>query len=85
MSRLDNLLGELKKRRVYRVAGGYPWLTRPLPLWNLLSEAKELKLFDGVGHLPPAELRIRRSAISSIATWPADAGPRLAVPVRSGA
>jgi hypothetical protein len=27
-------------------------------LWNLLSEPKELALFDGVGHLPPLELRI---------------------------
>jgi dienelactone hydrolase len=31
------------------------WLTRGLPLWNLLSEPKELKLFDGAGHRPPAE------------------------------
>jgi eukaryotic-like serine/threonine-protein kinase len=36
----------------------HPWRTRALPLWNLLSEPKELALFDGVGHLPPAELRI---------------------------
>jgi formylglycine-generating enzyme required for sulfatase activity len=36
----------------------HPWLTRALPLWNLLSEPKELALFDGVGHLPPLELRI---------------------------
>jgi formylglycine-generating enzyme required for sulfatase activity len=36
----------------------HPWLTRALPLWNLLAEPKELKLFDRVGHWPPAELRI---------------------------
>ncbi len=33
------------------------WLTRGLPLWNLLEEPKELALFDGAGHLPPAEQR----------------------------
>jgi eukaryotic-like serine/threonine-protein kinase len=36
----------------------HPWRTRGLPLWNLLTEPRELALFDGVGHLPPAELRI---------------------------
>jgi tRNA A-37 threonylcarbamoyl transferase component Bud32/dienelactone hydrolase len=35
----------------------HPWNTRALPLWNLLREPKELKLFDGVGHRPPVELR----------------------------
>jgi formylglycine-generating enzyme required for sulfatase activity/tRNA A-37 threonylcarbamoyl transferase component Bud32/dienelactone hydrolase len=35
----------------------HPWNTRALPLWNLLREPKELKLFDGVGHHPPVELR----------------------------
>jgi eukaryotic-like serine/threonine-protein kinase len=38
----------------------HPWRTRGLALWNLLTEPKELALFDGVGHLPPAELRIPR-------------------------
>lgn len=36
----------------------HPWRTRALPLWNLLTEPKQLELFDGVGHLPPPELRI---------------------------
>jgi formylglycine-generating enzyme required for sulfatase activity len=36
----------------------HPWLTRALPLWNLLREPKELALFEGVGHVPPPELRI---------------------------
>jgi eukaryotic-like serine/threonine-protein kinase len=36
----------------------HPWLTRALPLWNLLSEPKQLALFEGVGHLPPPEMRI---------------------------
>ena len=36
----------------------HPWHTRAQPLWDLLSEPKELKLFEGVGHWPPAELRI---------------------------
>jgi formylglycine-generating enzyme required for sulfatase activity/dienelactone hydrolase len=36
----------------------HPWRTRALPLWNLLSEPKELALFDGVGHFPPDEMRI---------------------------
>jgi formylglycine-generating enzyme required for sulfatase activity len=36
----------------------HPWLTRALPLWNLLSEPKELALVDGAGHVPPAEVLI---------------------------
>jgi eukaryotic-like serine/threonine-protein kinase len=36
----------------------HPWRTRGLALWNLLPEPRELALFDGVGHIPPAELRI---------------------------
>jgi len=36
----------------------HPWRTRAEPLWNLLSEPKELALFDGVGHHPPDEMRI---------------------------
>jgi eukaryotic-like serine/threonine-protein kinase len=36
----------------------HPWLTRALPLWNLLPEPKELQLLDGIGHTPPAEHRI---------------------------
>jgi hypothetical protein len=38
----------------------HPWLTRGLPLWNLLAERKELALFDDAGHYPPPELRIPR-------------------------
>ncbi len=36
----------------------HPWLTRALPLWNLLSEPKELVLIDGAGHVPPLDARI---------------------------
>ena len=36
----------------------HPWLTRALPLWNLLREPKELALIDGGGHVPPLEARI---------------------------
>jgi dienelactone hydrolase len=36
----------------------HPWLTRGLPLWNLLVEPKELVLIDGVGHHPPPEVRV---------------------------
>jgi pimeloyl-ACP methyl ester carboxylesterase len=36
----------------------HPWLTRGLPLWNLLREPKELALFEGVGHVPPTEMRV---------------------------
>lgn len=36
----------------------HPWRSRAQPLWNLLSEPKELALFDGVGHVPPDEMRI---------------------------
>ncbi|HSG07367.1 MAG TPA: SUMF1/EgtB/PvdO family nonheme iron enzyme [Longimicrobiales bacterium] len=36
----------------------HPWYTRALPLWNLLSEPKELVLVDGGGHVPPLEERI---------------------------
>lgn len=36
----------------------HPWLTRGLPLWNLLTEPKELQLFDGGGHVPPIEQRV---------------------------
>jgi pimeloyl-ACP methyl ester carboxylesterase len=36
----------------------HPWLTRALPLWNLLRQPKELVLLDGVGHHPPPELRV---------------------------
>ncbi len=36
----------------------HPWLTRALPLWNLLRQPKELVLIDGVGHHPPPELRV---------------------------
>jgi len=36
----------------------HPWLSRGLPLWNLLSEPKELVLVDGGGHVVPPEQRI---------------------------
>jgi eukaryotic-like serine/threonine-protein kinase len=36
----------------------HPWRMRAQPLWNLLREPKELALFDGVGHVPPDEMRI---------------------------
>jgi serine/threonine protein kinase/formylglycine-generating enzyme required for sulfatase activity len=36
----------------------HPWLSRALPLWNLLSEPKELELVDGGGHVVPLESRI---------------------------
>ncbi|HEU4698250.1 MAG TPA: SUMF1/EgtB/PvdO family nonheme iron enzyme, partial [Gemmatimonadales bacterium] len=36
----------------------HPWLSRGLPLWNLLREPKKLILVDGAGHLPPAEARV---------------------------
>lgn len=36
----------------------HPWLTRALPLWNLLTEPKELVLVDGGGHVVPLEDRI---------------------------
>lgn len=36
----------------------HPWLTRGLPLWNLLREQKQLVLIEGAGHVPPAEVRI---------------------------
>jgi eukaryotic-like serine/threonine-protein kinase len=36
----------------------HPWLTRALPLWNLLTEPKELVLVDEAGHVPPLEVRV---------------------------
>lgn len=36
----------------------HPWYTRGLPLWNLLTEPKELLLVDGGGHVVPLEARI---------------------------
>jgi pimeloyl-ACP methyl ester carboxylesterase len=36
----------------------HPWLTRGLPLWNLLSEPKELVLVEGAGHHPPTDVLI---------------------------
>jgi pimeloyl-ACP methyl ester carboxylesterase len=36
----------------------HPWLTRALPLWNLLREPKQLVLVPGGGHLPPLEARV---------------------------
>ena len=36
----------------------HPWLTRGLPLWNLLREPKQLVLVEGAGHVPPVEARI---------------------------
>jgi hypothetical protein len=42
----------------------HPWLSRGLPLWNLMREPKSLVLVDGAGHLPPAEARV-----PAIETW----------------
>jgi pimeloyl-ACP methyl ester carboxylesterase len=36
----------------------HPWLTRGLPLWNLLRQPKELVLVEGAGHVPPVEARV---------------------------
>lgn len=36
----------------------HPWNTRGLPLWNLMSEPKELVLIEGGGHVVPLEDRI---------------------------
>jgi pimeloyl-ACP methyl ester carboxylesterase len=36
----------------------HPWLTQALPLWNLLTEPKELVLVDEAGHVPPLESRV---------------------------
>jgi serine/threonine protein kinase/formylglycine-generating enzyme required for sulfatase activity len=36
----------------------HAWLTRALPLWNLLREPKELVLVDGAGHVVPLEARV---------------------------
>ena len=36
----------------------HPWLSRAEPLWDLLSDPKELVLAEGAGHIPPAEVRI---------------------------
>src|SRR6267143_396215 len=35
-----------------------PWLTRGLPLWNLLREPKQLVLVPGAGHMVPLEARV---------------------------
>lgn len=34
------------------------WESRARPLWNLLTEPKDLVLVEGAGHLVPAEQRI---------------------------
>jgi formylglycine-generating enzyme required for sulfatase activity/dienelactone hydrolase len=36
----------------------HPWVTRALPLWDLLREPKELVLVEGAGHVPAVEDRI---------------------------
>ena len=36
----------------------HPWLTRGLPLWNLLREPKQLVLVPDAGHVPPLEARV---------------------------
>jgi eukaryotic-like serine/threonine-protein kinase len=36
----------------------HAWLTRGLPLWNLLTEPKELVLIEGAGHVPPPHERV---------------------------
>jgi pimeloyl-ACP methyl ester carboxylesterase len=35
-----------------------PWLTRGLPLWNLLREPKQLVLVPGAGHMVPLQARV---------------------------
>jgi len=35
-----------------------PWLTRGLPLWNLLRKPKQLVLVPGAGHMVPLEARV---------------------------
>ena len=35
-----------------------PWLTRALPLWNLLREPKQRVLVPGAGHMTPPEQRV---------------------------
>lgn len=37
----------------------HPWILRGEPLWDLLSEPKELVLVEGAGHMPPLEDRVR--------------------------
>jgi formylglycine-generating enzyme required for sulfatase activity len=37
----------------------HPWLTRALPLWNLLREPKQLVLVPGAGHMPPLDIRVQ--------------------------
>jgi len=36
----------------------HPWLYRAKPLWDLLSEPRDLLLVEGAGHIPPLESRI---------------------------
>ena len=36
----------------------HPWLTRGLPLWNLLREPKDSVLVEGVGHVAPPEVLV---------------------------
>lgn len=36
----------------------HPWEWRALPLWNLLTEPKELVLVEDAGHIPPANVLI---------------------------
>lgn len=36
----------------------HPWLTRGLPLWELLPEPKTLALIEGAGHIVPPEVRV---------------------------
>jgi formylglycine-generating enzyme required for sulfatase activity len=36
----------------------HPWLTRALPLWNLLQQPKKLVLVEGAGHVPPLQERV---------------------------
>ena len=36
----------------------HPWVSRALPLWNLLRQPKELVLIEGAGHHPPPEQRV---------------------------
>ena len=42
----------------------HPWLTRALPLWNLLPEPKDLVLVEGAGHTPP-----QSALVPAMVTW----------------
>ena len=47
------------------------WLTRALPLWNLLREPKELELVEGAGHSRPW----KHASPRSFGSWTVILGP----------